>query len=655
MSGKKAKKIPVKVQPGKAVILSDKEGVLSPFLKWAPLAIILFTALLYGSALKNGFTSFDDDFYILKNPYLRDFSLHGIAAIFSSYYQSNYHPLTTLTYLFEFHLFGLNPLPYHLLNVLLHLLNTWLVFKCCEQLSGKRTTALIVSILFGIHPMHVESVAWIAERKDVLYSAFYLLSLFTYLQYIETSHSAKKYVLTLVLFILSLLSKSAAVTLPVLFIVIDIYKGRGINKKTLAEKIPFLLLSLVFGIINIFAQKAGGPVNILFSYYGVINGIFLFTSGIALYLIRFLVPFSLSAMHYFPYSHGTVLPVAYYFSLPFLLLICWLITRVKKNDPMRKEVLFGISFFLVAISVMLQLISVGSALTAERYTYIPYIGLFYITGQWITIIIAKKQYAKMAIGTLSIVLIVYAIQTFDRVGVWKDDEALLSDVIDKNQGILEVDYIYLLRGDARMKEHDLKGALEDYTQATITDSGFAFAGSAYYGRAHAYEASGDLKAALADYNNTIRLDPKLAEAYNGRGWVYFSLGDVKSAMQDYNMAISLKPEYAEAYNNRGWAYNNTGDPKAALQDYNKAILLDPLFEKPYYNHAAIKATSGDFNGAIADYNYLLKLHPDDNMAYYYRGLARLSLKNTTGACEDWKKAANLGNTKAEQMIQQCCH
>src|ERR1700722_19161030 len=130
MSGKKAKKTSATPLQKVAVKAPGKIKTALPFLQWAPLAVILLTALIYSNALHNGFTSFDDDFYILKNPFLRDFSGHGIAAIFSSYYQSNYHPLTTLTYLFEFHFFGLNPLPYHLLNVLLHLLNTWLVYKC---------------------------------------------------------------------------------------------------------------------------------------------------------------------------------------------------------------------------------------------------------------------------------------------------------------------------------------------------------------------------------------------------------------------------------------------------------------------------------------------------------------------------------------------
>ena len=345
--------------------------------KWAPAAVIIFTALLYCKALNNGFVYNDDGVYILENPFLRDFSVKGIIAIFSKFYNANYHPLTTVTNLFEYRFFGLNPLPYHFTNVLFHLLNTWLVFSLTERLSGKRVTALIVCILFAIHPLHVESVAWLAERKDVLYASFYLLSLLAYLKYLSSRFNKKQYVFTLFLFLASLLSKSAAVTLPVLLIAIDIYKGRKLNAKSLTEKIPFILLSLLFGALTIMSQKTGSGINDLSSSFGFLSRVFLFTFRIAFYIIESVIPFRLCAMHCLPDDTVNVLPFYYYISLPFLLMVTWLIAKKYTN---KKEVIFGVAFFLISISVMLQIINVGVAITAERYTYIPYIGLFYIAG-----------------------------------------------------------------------------------------------------------------------------------------------------------------------------------------------------------------------------------------------------------------------------------
>ncbi|NTW32153.1 MAG: tetratricopeptide repeat protein [Bacteroidetes bacterium] len=642
MSGKTIKNIPSSKSPVKKQNV-DKKVSAENVPKWAPYAILLFTALLYSKAIFNGITNFDDDFYIIKNPFIRDFSWHGIKAIFTSFYSSNYHPLTTLTYLFEYSWFGLNPLPYHLLNVLLHLLNVLLIFKFIEKLSGKKVTALVVSLLFAVHPMHVESVAWISERKDVLYSMFYLLSLFAYMRYLETGFRTKQYVAALMFFLASLFSKSAAVTLPVLLIAIDIYKGRKINIKLILEKSPFFLLSLIFGIVTLFSQGIGGSISNSVLSYGFINKIFLLSYAVSFYIIKLIAPFNLCAMHYFPDLKGGALPWQYYLSLPFLLVIAWLLIKITS---FRKEMLFGVFFFLITISVMLQIVSVGSALTAERYTYISYIGFFYIAGQLISCTEKKQQ--KIVIGIFSLFIIMFSVQTWNRIKIWKDSKTLTADLIEKNP---DVYYGYWLRGNLRNTEGNLEGALQDYNKAILLNPAFE---DSYYNRGHVLDDLGDVKSAILDYNKSIILNPKLPDAYNNRGWAYYKSGDTKAAMLDYDKAISLNPGYAEAYNNRGWAHQGLGDVKAALHDYTKAILSNPHFLKPCYNRAALKLNTGDFAGAIEDFNNLEKLNSNDNTIYYNRGVSRLNMKDIKGACQDWKKAMELGNEAAAKMMEQYC-
>ncbi|NTW33921.1 MAG: tetratricopeptide repeat protein [Bacteroidetes bacterium] len=645
--------------------------------KWALLAVLLLTAFIYSKALYNGFTNFDDDYYILKNPFLKDFNWQGIKAIFTSFYCGNYHPFTTLTYLFEYSWFGLNPLPYHLLNVLLHLLNTLLVFKFTEKLSSKKTTALVVSLLFALHPMHVESVAWISERKDVLYAFFYLLSLFAYLRYLESGYKAKQYMAALMFFVASLLSKSAAVTLPVIIFAIDIYKGRKINTKLVLEKIPFFLLSLIFGIVTLLSQATMGAIYNSMQSYGFINKIFLFTSAVSFYIIKMIAPFNLSAMHYFPNLNNGALPWQYYASLPFLLIVTWLLLRITS---FRKEIIFGTIFFLIAISVMLQIVSVGSALVSERYTYISYIGFFYIAGQWISGT-GKKQ-RKIVIGLFSLYMIIFSVQTWNRIDVWKDGNVLFTDVIKKYPDAF---HAYLMRGNYKHGTDDIEGAMEDYTKAiqlnpqyadTYYNRGVGYDrvgniklamqdynkaillnpeySDAYYNRGVAYDGLGDMKSAISDYNKVILLKPNSADTYNNRGWAYYRSGDFKSAMLDYNKAISLNPQFAEAFNNRGWACYEAGDMKSALLDYNKAILLNPEFVLTYNNRAALKTKIGDFKGAIEDLNCLLKLNPDDGGIYFNRGTLRLNMNDISGACDDWKNAAKMGNEAAAKMLTQYC-
>jgi tetratricopeptide (TPR) repeat protein len=618
--------------------------------RWAIVGVLIFTALLYCPAIFNGFTDMDDDSYILKNPFLRDFTVNGVKAIFTSFYASNYHPLTTLAYLFEFHFFKLDPLPYHLLNVALHLLNTWLVYVLAARLSGKKTTALVVSVLFAVHPVHVESVAWVSELKDVLYAFFYLASLLFYLRYLSSGFKKGSYLIALLLFIASLLSKPAAVTLPLLLIAVDIYKGRALAANAWIEKIPFFALSILFGILNILAQKAGGPVVLLFSAYGFINGFFLLTSGIAAYLIMCVAPVHLSAIHYFPIAPGGTLPWSYYLSLPLLLATGWL---AAKKSLWRKEILSGIAFFLITISVMLQIVSAGEAYFAERYSYVAYIGLFYIAGQWMSGL--KDKNKVIARVLFSFVVVLFSIQTWYRIPVWKNSEVLFTDVIDKNPDIEDINFIYLSRANYRGREGDLPGAADDYTKAIGINPSFAFEYAAYYGRGHIYDLTGDLRSALADYTRSISLNPKYADVYNARGWDYFQTGDATSALHDLNSAIALNPSFGAAYNNRGWLYYRRGNAKQAMLDFSEAIGSAPGFDKPYYNRALIFSGQGSYTSAIADYNTLVKLTPDSDLPYYLRGVAHLNLKDTAAACQDWSKAGELGNTQARQMIGLYCH
>jgi protein O-mannosyl-transferase len=642
MSGRK-RNIPT-IQPGnkRPNPAQNNSSVTIP--AWMPLAVLTFTGILYIKSLFGELTTVDDDFYILKNPFLRDFSLHGVKAIFTSFYQTNYHPLTTLTFFLEYNWFGLNPIPYHLLNVVLHLANTWLVFRLAEQLSGKRLTALVVCILFAVHPLHVESVAWISERKDVLYAFFYLSSLLYYLRYLRSGYKAQYYLLALLLFLASLFSKSAAVTLPVVMVIADWYTGRKITSRSIMEKIPFLLLSILFGVLAILSQHAGGAINNYASAYSFVTKFFIFTSALCFYCIKLVLPAGLSILHYSPYILGNTLRWYYYLSLPFLLLLTWLVVR---RSPLRKEMIFGVCFFIAAISVMLQIIPVGSAYVAERYTYVAYIGFFYIIGQWMSGITAGK-WRNISIGAFAAITLFFSCLTWNRIDVWKDDTTLFNDLVDSNPEIYSA---YLYRGDLRRSEGDLPGALDDYTKSIALNPEFA---ETYSKRSNIYDAIGNIRAARADYDILIRLKPDYAIAYNNRGWDNFQLGNIQAAFADYDKAIAIDPNYAQAFNNRGWAYYKSGNMQAAIADYSKAISLSPRFDKPYYNRAAIRFEVGDFGAAIEDYNSILKLHPDDGRIYYQRAQARLDLKDHTGACADWQKALETGNKAAREMIEKYC-
>jgi protein O-mannosyl-transferase len=655
-----------------------KDQKYSGILKLAPWAVVVFTAVLFSRALFNDFAVLDDDLYVVNNPFIRDFSWHGIKTIFSIFYAGFYHPLIMLTYLFEFKLYGLHPFPYHLLNVLLHLANTWLVYIISEKLSGKKVTALVTSLLFAIHPMHVESVVWVTERKDVMFTLFYLLALLSYLRYIRSGYRIKHFIVVAVFFLFSVLSKAAAVTLPVLLVAIDFYSGRKLSKRSLLEKVPLLLLAVFFGILAVIAQKEAGAVNDLSTYYSYTDRIFLFTYALAFYIVKVVAPFSLSAMQYYPVLAGDTLPWVYYVSLPFILLLVWLVIKLNSR---RREVLFGVFFFLITISVMLQIIPVGKTITMERFSYVPYIGLFYLTGQWISDI-GKKSAKRFAVMFLSIFIVFFSFLSWERIGIWKNGLILFNDVVEKYPAIYDG---YLMRGIVENSKKDLPGALRDYCRSLELNSGIS---ETYNNRGWVYFQLDSMKLALQDYNRAIQLDSTYSEAYNNRGMIFFAWGNIDSAMLDYNKAIALNPIFAKAYNNRGQACARMREWKKAMLDYDKALTCNPGLAEAFNNRSALKSDLGDlygaledankaidysddnadyyctrgyiktklndYKGAMKDYTASLKLKPNSSKVYFFRGVTSLNMNDRTAACGDLKKAMELGDKDAASLLSKFC-
>jgi len=612
---------------------------------WAPYVLLVVTALVYSHGTGNKLTSFDDDFYIINNPFLRDASLKGIWAIFSNAYTSNYHPLTTLTFLFEYTVAGVNPVIYHVDNILIHLVNTWLVYMLADRLSGNKLTALVTSALFALHPMHVESVAWVSERKDVLYAAFYLSSLIVYTSYISSGFKVNKYAICLLLFVGSLLSKSAAVTLPLLLFAIDWYKGRRLDRKAILEKLPFLVLSVVFGIINIKSQAAGGSINNLVSTYSVINRVMLFFSGPAFYLVKMVIPYNLCAFHLYPAETGGWLPWQFYMSLPVIIVVvATLIIKTK----IRKELWFGAALFLFAISVMIQFVSFGSAYASERYTYIPYIGFFYVAGQGLAMLAGDAKTRNTAWGVFVAIIFTFICITYQRIGVWKDSITLFSDVIEKNP---EEHMGYWLRGNEEKLAGNLDAALRDYTESIKRD---ARDEDCYFNRARVYEEMKKPTPAILDYTSAIKLDSTKADVFNNRGWVFFETGDTVNALKDFNKALALNPHYAEAYNNRGWYRFKEGNLQAALEDFGAAINNNHEFLKAYFNRANIYNRSGNFDKAVVDYDSIISIKPDLAEGWHFRGISYLNMRDTGKACADWKRAREMGFDESGKWLSQYC-
>lgn len=529
--------------------------------------IIVLTCLLYFNSLNNDLTSLDDDRFITNNEDVKSLTGDNIELFFTKQYLGHYFPVTILTYALNYSISGLNPFSYHLFNLIFHLFNIILVFFFIFKLTGKSNGALIVSLLFAIHPMSVESVAWISARSSVLFTFFYLFSVICYIIYVQKGRKNIWLLMSLCLFLFSLLCKSAAITLPLLLLLIDYYlSGKSVR---IIEKVPYFILSAVFGVAAILSAKAFGSYEYSEKMYSAWDNIFIIFYQTDYYIIKLLFPFHLSAIHANPLKTGGYLPFQFYLSVVFILLI---IFGIIKTKSFRKELIFGLLFFLITIFVVLRIFSVGTTIVSERYTYLPYIGLFFIIGRFYDNLFENRMIMRKLSGKILMVLlfgfvIFFSVKTTLRNKVWQDSITLFTDVVSKYP---KRDFGYYARGIARSESNDVISAIDDY-------------------------------------NKTIRLNPAHDMAYNNRGCMRHLLKDYKHAILDFDSAIVLNNEQDKAYFNRGRAKAELKDYKAAIMDFDKTIIIDPSNSKAFLNRGNMKFRLRNKDGACKDWKKALEL------------------------------------------------
>ncbi len=546
------------------------------------LVILVLTFLAYLPSLKNNFIDLDDISYVTSNPLIMDLSLINIKKIFSSFVVGNYHPLTILVFAVEFHFFQLNPFYFHLTNLLLHLLNTILVFIFIYQLCKKELTALIVSAFFGLHPMHVESVAWVTELKDVLYFCFYMIGLIIYLKSQKLERFKLRYYLgTLLLYITSLLSKPTAVSFPLVLLCIDYFNGRKISKKMFLEKIPFFAFSIIFGMIAFYAGKSSfmpfetiTPERITFSF-----GARVILCAYALwdYLIKAFLPIQLSIFYPYPSARKVFeVPLIFYCYFIALLGTAWLIYKYFIKE---KVIVFGLGLFLTTIFFNLPFFNVGYSLSADRFTYLPYVGIFFIVGYYLEKFYVP-HYARRGLSKYwrEIVFIgmifIFSFLTFQRCIVWENAKTLWYDVAKK------------------FPKHPL----------------------GYDNLANFYYNQGDNSTTLKLCDIVLSLNSKYYTAFCRKADVYLRTNKLTNALEEYTRAINIFPYYYQALMNRGSVFYLLGKPALAVKDYTKALIICPNNVALLSNRATAYFDENHMTEALADFNLVIKLSPENKYA-----------------------------------------
>jgi len=597
-------------RPGRGE-LSVGVGLLSREVR--PLLVLLVlgvTLAAYLPAFKAGFVNWDDDVYVLANTLIRELSAEGVLGLFSRPYYGQYQPLVHLSFAIDYHFAGLDPAWFHAVNVLLHVANTALVLVLIHGLTGRFNVAVLAAAIFGVHPLHVESVAWVTERKDLLYGFFFLASLFAYVTYIKR-HKKWLYAAALVLFLLSLLSKAQAVTLVLTLPLVDWLLNRDLRSRPIIlEKIPFLVGTLGFGVLALVAQGAAGglamevpltPVDrFVYGSYNLVH-----------HLARLLFPVRLSAIYPNPTQAGGFSGLG---TLLYPLLVLGLIALAAWSMRRTKKVAFGFGFVLVTVLPVLQFIPAGTAMMNDRFAYIPMVGFCYLVGVgFATLRDGRPRLAGPLTVATSAYVLALGVATWEQTLVWRSGLSLWDDVLAKYPGTALA--------------HNNRGVL--------------------------LAEQGRLSEAIEDYDQAIAVEPDYAKAFNNRGSAKLLEGDHEAAIRDFNQAIRLDAGYPEGYYNRGLALDYLGDRAGAIRDYDAAIGLDPDFADAYYSRGAARANAGDLRGAVEDFSAAVESTPDHAKAYLRRGVVRSALGDLAGACSDWRAAAERGSDEALRRLDGC--
>lgn len=552
--------------------LGDKRTVL-----FALALILAVTFAAYSPTFLNGFTNWDDPIMVTRNPLITSLSWQNIGTMFGTVYERYYNPLVLLMYSVERHFFGLDPLVFHATSLFLHLLNVLLVFYFIYLLSGSALVSLVTAALFGVHPMHVESVAWISARKDVLYSLFFLGSLVYYL--LSGGKHDRHYYLSVLAFLLSLLSKSMAVTLPFILLLCDHLRGERVSVRSLLDKWPFFALSFLFFLVAVFGHYMPGTDAGGFSF-SILGGLMAATSGIVFYLIKLIFPYNLSCIYPPP-----VILISPLIVIALVALMVWSMRLTRK-------VFFGGMFFLVAIAPVIQFVPVGLGVPADRYTYIPYIGLFYLLAELVSYVCSRSG-RRLAIGLIALLIVFLSVLTFQKVRVWNNGVALWEDAL-RAQGDIALAYYNL--GDEYLNGRgDLENAAKYFDRAIEIDPGYV---SAYVNRGLIYDVGGEHERSVAEYDRAIAMMPAMPQAYFNRGTAYFNMGKYEAALADYERATALDRGYGKAWMAMGNVNLRLKKRDDAFDDFAKAAALLPNVPEPYIEMALLLYGKGAYGAAL---------------------------------------------------------
>lgn len=613
------------------------------------LALAGITLLAFWGIWGNQFVNFDDNKYIFENPNVQTgLTGTGMIRAFNVGYCSNWHPLTWMSHMLDYSMFGQNAGGHHAVGLIFHIMNSILLLLVLKRLTKSVWKSVFVAALFAVHPLHVESVAWAAERKDVLSTFFWMLTMGAYALYAERP-SVKRYLPVALFFALGLMAKPMLVTLPFVLLLLDFWPlrrmgtdrkdgGSAVIGRLITEKLPLHALAVGSSVLTFIAQRRGDAVsslelvplnlrveNALVSYAG--------------YLIKMLYPRNLAVMYPFPMHEIPVWQMAG--AALVLIGVSVLAVRTRRSHP---YLLFGWLWYVGTLVPVIGLVQVGSQAMADRYTYIPLIGLFIAIAWGISAIAGEKTTGgrhpravplSIAAGVTVVVLMVL---THVQVGYWHDNLSLFRHAVECTQNnYMMHNSLGLALDEAGKPEEALAEFRKSVEIAPTYVSGRLDLGIAL-------SEQGRLDEAIPHFDEAIRDNPNWADSHFNLGRALEAKGNVQGAIEEYTKAIELKPNHEEAHINLGNILSINGNPDEAIKHYDAALQVNPLSVTAHTNMATALARKHDMNGAIREYREAIRIKPDCGVAH--SNLAIL-LYYQQDYAESWKEvhqAQNYGET-----------
>jgi tetratricopeptide (TPR) repeat protein len=653
------------------------------------IVLTVVTLAVFWQVNQFDFINFDDDIYVTQNSnLLSGITLDGLRWAFSTTYAEFWHPLTWISLMFDYQLHGMNAGGYHLTNLILHIISTLLLFWLFNRMTGAIWRSAFIAALFALHPLRVESVAWVSERKDVLSAFFWMLTLCLYVYYTEKP-VIRRYLLILLSFACGLMSKSMVVTLPIVMILLDYWplgrlqsqkigpnlmtnimpisskQGKQKNKSKkgalkkdisppnnrklsetkiagiiplwqLREKIPFFIFSATFSIITLYAQYnmyVKHPLHPL--GFRIANAPVFFVT----YLEKIFWPHDLAL------GYPSLDQISVWQVLGAALLILFISAAVIASVKRLPYLFVGLLWYAITILPVIGIIPVGDPM-ADRYIYLPSIGITIMLVWGVPSLIKSEEICKKILVPTGIAaLAILAVLTWQQCGYWKNSITIFTHTLQVTKNNF---FAHNQRGADYDKLGQYQLAIEDYNEAIRLKPDLA---ETYNRRGNVYDKLGQYQLSIKDYNEAIRLKPDLVGAYNNRGNVYDKLGQYQLAIEDYKEAIRLKPDLVGAFNNRGNAYTKLGQYQLAIEDYKEAIRLKPDLALGYNNRGNVYNKLGQYQFAIEDYNEAIRLKPDLAMAYNNRGLAYLAQGNKKLGCFNAQMSCAMGVCKTLELAK----